>query len=628
MAIPLQVGGQVVGVIDVQSPRANAFSVNDERMLVTVAGQLAIIIQNARLYAQTHRRLDELTILSELALAGASTLDLSQVLDRMLQVIRRTLQFESFEIILYNPSTGMLCTEAGYGALFRARDQDMPLGQGIIGWVAEQGVPLLVPDVRQEPRYFEADIHTQSELAVPLKVGDQVIGVMNVESPYLNRFTPDDQRLLTVLAGQMAVIIQNARLHAETQRRLAHATTLYTFAQQLSTNLDMNALLDSIVVLLKRILRCRAANIWLINPASQLLEIRAAAGLQSKWKREARLKIGVGIAGQVAATAQPIYVPDTHQIDFVFFDHAVRSLLCVPLMVHERVIGVLAVDSDYANAFTPDDELLLTVVAAQASVAIENAQLFEDVTERASKLEQAYSDLQEADRLKDELVQNMSHEIKTPLTFVKGYIELLLEGDLGALSEAQCNSLRIVSEKTDAITRLVNDIILLQQIERGSLRITALDLAELAQRIVADFETQSSIHTFTVSNNGLAVRPVVMADVDRISQVFNNLIGNAVKFSPNGGPIVIQFQDKGDMIEAVVRDTGIGIPEQLLDKVFERFYQVDGSSTRQYGGTGLGLAIVKRIIAAHQGQVWVESQLGQGSSFYFTLPKTNLFGTR
>ncbi len=623
MAVPLKVGGRVVGAIDVQSPRQNAFTADDERMLVTVAGHLASIIQNARLYAETRRQLDELTILSEVALAGASTLDLEQVLDRMLQVIRRTLQFESFEFILLDPATRILHTQVGYGTLMRARDYDVRVGQGVVGWVAEQGQPLLVQDVKQEPRYFEADLHTQSELAVPLKVGDQVIGVMNVESPYLNRFTEDDQRLLTVLAGQMSVIIQDARLHAETQRRLVHVTALYTFAQQLSTSLDINAVLDSIVISLKQILNCRAANIWLINHETQLLEIRAAAGLQSKWKREARLKIGVGIAGKVAATAQSIYVPDTHQMDFLFFDHAVRSLLCVPLMVHERVVGVLAVDSDRPQAFTSDDELLLTIVAAQASVAIENAQLFEAATERASELEQAYRDLQEADRLKDELVQNMSHELKTPLTFVKGYIELLLEGELGVLSEEQRNSLGIVLEKTDTITRLVEDILLLQQIERGSLQMTRFDLAELAQRSVDDFEL-SSDHSVAVTLDGQAAQPVVTADADRISQVFNNLIGNAVKFSPNGGAIVIQFQDKGSMIQTVVRDTGIGIPENLLARVFERFYQVDGSSTRQYGGTGLGLAIVKRIIEAHSGQVWVESQLGQGSSFYFTLPKVDL----
>lgn len=620
MAIPLLVGGRVIGAIDVQSMHPNAFTLDDERLLVTVAGQLAVIIQNARLYAETRRRLDEVTVLSEVALAGASTLDLTQVLERMLETIRRMLKFEAFEFILLDRESGLLRTAASYGIPPRVQAQDVRLGEGIVGWVAKHGQPLLVSDVRHDPRYIEANPHTRSELAVPLQAGEQTIGVINVESPYLNGFSSDDQRVLEALAGQMAVIIQNARLHAETQRRLAHVTALYTFARELATSLDMNTVLDSIVTSLRQVLACRAANIWLISPETRTLEIRAAAGLQTKWKREARLKIGEGIAGQVAATAQPIYVPDTHEVDFIFFDTTVRSLLCVPLAAHERVIGVLAVDSDKPRAFAPDAQVLLTIVAAQASAAIENARLFAEANERARKLEEAYRHLQEVDQLREELVQNMSHELRTPLTFVKGYIELLLDGEMGELNEQQRKSLTIVAEKTNTVARLVSDIVFLQQIERNSLDLAPLDLVELCRRVVRDFEAQPRSRAFTFVVKAPPDLPRVIADHDRINQVLINLLGNAVKFSPQGGQILLRLQEDGDAVQIVIRDHGIGIPEHLLEKVFERFYQVDGSSTRRFGGTGLGLAIVKRIVEAHGGRVWAESQLGQGSSFYFTLP--------
>jgi GAF domain-containing protein len=624
LAVPLMSGGQFSGMLVVYSKRLpRKFTAEEVDLARIFASQAGVAIQNAHLYAETRRRLDELTILSEVALAGASSLDLTQVLEQMLAAIRRTLRFETFEFILLDPSTELLHTEASYGLPPTAADLDTKIGEGIVGWVAQQRQPLLVPDVQQDPRYISVLPHTLSELAVPLVVGDRLIGVMNVESLEVNRFTGDDQQLLMALGGQLAVIIENARLHREMQRRLDEVSTLYSFAQQMTTSLDMAEVVDSVVGSLKRVLGCRGVNIWLVAPDGQTLDIFAAAGLQTKWEKAAQLKWGEGIAGQVVATGKPIYVPDTHVIDFIFFDPVVRSLLCMPLIVHERVIGALTIDQDTPNAFTPDDERLIAIAAAQAAVAIENAQLFKDLKERAYHLEQAYHELQEVDRLKDELVQNVSHELRTPLTFIKGYIELLGGGDLGQMNEHQQDVLKIVAEKTNLVTRLVSDIVFLQQIEHESLQLADVDIAQMIQRVVQVIPV-TAVGRVTLQ---AALPPdllLVRADQDRIYQVFDNLIGNAIKFSPNGGVITLQAQELGDMVQVSVSDTGIGIPADRLERIFERFYQVDGSTTRKFGGAGLGLAIAKRIVEAHGGRIWAESQLGCGSSFLFTLPKAHL----
>jgi len=626
LAVPMMSAGDLKGTLVIYSkglPRT--FTPEETELAAVLAHHAGIALQNANLYAETRRRLDELMILSEVALAGASVgLDLAQVLDRMLDAIRRTLRFETFEFILLDPATGMLHTEASYGFPPDVGLADFPLGQGVVGWVAEQRQPLLVPDVRLEPRYIGVSPRTRSELAAPLTVGDRVIGVMNVESLHVNHFTHDDVRLLQTLAGQLAVIIENARLHREMQRRLNEVSTVYAFAQQMSTSLNMNEVLDSIVSSLKRLLGCRSVNIWLLASDGQTLEIALASGLKEKWKQAARLKLGEGIAGQVAATGKPIYVPDTHAIEFIFFDPIVRSLLCVPMVVRERVIGALAIDKDVPNAFTPDDERVLTIAAAQASVALENARLYQDLQERARRLEQAYTELKEIDRLKDELVQNVSHELRTPLTFIKGYVELLLAGEMGDLTTGQRESLSIVADKTDLVSRLVADIMLLQQIEHESLRWSDIDLGQAARRALQSQEAAAA-------QAGLALRaivppdlPLVRADRDRLNQVFDNLIGNAIKFSPNGGEITIQLADAGEMVQVAISDTGIGIPPDQLERIFERFYQVDGSVTRKYGGAGLGLAIVRRIVEAHGGRIWANSELGRGSTFTFTLPKVKL----
>ncbi|HEY4722350.1 MAG TPA: ATP-binding protein, partial [Anaerolineae bacterium] len=299
----------------------------------------------------------------------------------------------------------------------------------------------------------------------------------------------------------------------------------------------------------------------------------------------------------------------------------VRSLLVVPLMVKDRVIGVLAIDQAVPDAFTTDDERVLTIAAAQAAVAIENAQLYADLKERARKLEQAYRELQEVDQVKDELVQNVSHELRTPLTFIKGYVELMLDEEMGPLNAGQRESLAVVSDKTNALTRLVSDIIFLQQIERESLELGRHDLGEMARLALQSCEIAAT-HAGISLRLAVPDQPLrILVDRDRVNQVFDNLLGNALKFSFNGGTITIAVRDEGEVLKVGVTDTGAGIPADKLERIFERFYQVDGSATRRFGGAGLGLAICRRIIEAHGGRIWAESELGKGSTFYFTLPK-------
>ncbi len=622
LAVPLLIGDRVVGVLDVQSSEPEAFREDHVRLLSALAGQLAIALENARLFQQVRRRLNELSVLYEVITAATVTLDPERAIHQALLAIQRTLGFEAVECLLLEEETGRLLSYGHCGFSEQAIRASLTIHQGITGRVARTGIPALVPDVTQDPDYLEVEPGTRSEMAVPLKIGERVIGVLNVESPRQNAFTEEDMRLMATLAGHLAVILENARLYRETTQRLREVTTLYEFARRMSTSLDLGVLLDSVVVTLREVLHCRAANIMLLNPRTELLEIRAAAGVKDRWRQEARLRIGEGIAGQVVQQKRPIYVPDTWKDPrFVVFDPSVRSLLCVPLMVGDRVIGTLSVDHEIPNAFQPEHERLLTIVATQAAAGIENARLFYELKAHAEELRRAYEELQEADRLKDEIVQNVSHELRTPLTFIKGYVDLLLDGSMGPLTEAQREAMEIIAEKTNLLSRLVGDIVTLQRIERGTLRFEAVDVVALARVSVQSFQLTASQAglEFILEDPGAPV--IVWGDRERLSQVLDNLLHNAVKFSPNGGRITVRVQDLEDRVQVSVQDTGIGIPSDKLERIFERFYQVDGSTKRRFGGMGLGLAIVKRIVEAHGGQVWVESELGKGSTFYFTIPK-------
>jgi len=209
--------------------------------------------------------------------------------------------------------------------------------------------------------------------------------------------------------------------------------------------------------------------------------------------------------GQAQATGQPVYIPDAHaHPGFIFFDKAVRSLLAVPMVTKDRVIGTLSIDDTRVDAFTEDDGRLLSIAAAQAAVAIENAQLYEDLKERAEKLERAYNELKELDRLKSEFQQNVSHELRTPLTFVKAYVELMLDGTLGELNQRQRESLEIVAERT-------------QQIEQGTLRLSMVNLGEIAQMALLSAEVTARQAGIVLKADIPPDLPLVPADRDRIN---------------------------------------------------------------------------------------------------------------
>jgi signal transduction histidine kinase len=349
--------------------------------------------------------------------------------------------------------------------------------------------------------------------------------------------------------------------------------------------------------------------------------VEAAAGIDPQWLHTARMRLGEGVSGQAVMKRQPVYVPDTHvESDFLFFNPNLRSLLAVPLISRDQALGALTLDSEQPHAFDESVVQLMMIAAAQVSVAIANARLYAESEERAAKLAVAYADLQESDRLKDELVQNVSHELRTPLTFVKGYVDLLLDGTMGIVTTEQHETLQIIADKTKEITRLINDIMSLQRIEANNLIVESFSLDQLIAECIAGHSLTADARGLRFDFNGSDVQAIIWGDRGRINQVLNNLIVNAMKFSPNGGLIRVDLSANGEGFQFVVADEGVGIPADKLDLVFERFYQVDGSSRRRFGGAGLGLAIVKRIVDAHSGRIWVESQVNQGSSFYVLLP--------
>lgn len=573
------------------------------------------------------------------AMAATSTLALEEIADHVVSAIQQSLDLEHLSLLLVNEERGLLEIVGGdVKASFvekNAKPPELRLGQGLVGWAAEHGAVLRVGDVSRDHRHTTADSlwppDTRSVLVVPLMTRDQVIGAIDAASSYPNAFSDADEHLMTTIARQLAVVVENARRYHEAEKQLAEVSALYQLAQKINASLNIHQVLDSIVRSLKQTMGCRGCSIALLDPVHSVLEIRAATGVKRKWERDFRLGLGEGIAGRVALEGTPMYVPDVSELDdFIAFDPSVRSLLTVPLTLQQRVIGTLTVDSDRTDAFSKSDERLLTIAATQAAIAIENARLYASLEQRARNLAETYAELKQADRLKSEIVQNVSHELRTPLTFVKSYVKLLLDEGAGPLNAEQKKYLEIVVKKTNVVTQLVNNIMVMQQSEQVLVRREPVLLTELARQAIQEHTARAKKSGLTLVENIPDSSPPalsctgqyrVVGDKDQLSQVFDNLLGNAIKFSPRNSQIVVTVEDVGTMIQASVSDQGIGIPQDQQKQIFERFYQIDGSARRRFGGAGLGLAIVKRILEAHEGRVWVESKPGRGSTFYITVPK-------
>ncbi|MEJ2207412.1 MAG: GAF domain-containing protein [Anaerolineae bacterium] len=623
LAVPLRIGDRVVGVLDVQSTRPNAFSESDERLLSTLSGQMSTLLENSRLFAETQQRVRELTALMDVSRALNQAEGLETILSIVLDEAFNLIGSQEGTVILIDPPGSnrlRIVAERGLGAEKVEAFNTRPVyaHEGTYRRALRRGEMVEVADTQADADFLDdVGSRAKSVTNIPLVAERGPIGLIAVDGLPRDDTT---RRLLAALAGMAAVAIDKERLHQETANRLAEVSTLYTLSTQITTSLSLNAVLEAIVSILRLTLDCRSCSIFLLDPTGEFLQLEAGSGPSSTWKGIARLRVGEGISGRVIDERRSIYIPDTQiEPDFIFFDPQIRSLLVVPLVVRSKAVGTLSIDDTRTNAF--DDEVrLLTIAAAQAAVAIENAQLYESLQKSYQDLEQAYEDLRELDKMKSELIQNISHELRTPLTFIKGYVELLQDGEMGPLQEAQQSALDIVSNKAEALSRLVDDIISMQQVSREQLRLESLNLGYLGRVALQAALVSAQEAGLTLVDELSEDVPQVWGDQRRLGQVFDNLLQNAIKFSHPGGTITLRTYSQEGMVRTEVQDTGIGIAADQLARIFDRFYQVDGTTTRRFGGTGLGLAIVKQIVESHGGQVGVESEPGQGSLFYFTIP--------
>lgn len=394
---------------------------------------------------------------------------------------------------------------------------------------------------------------------------------------------------------------------------------LIEISRILSSTLDLPPLLQSIVDLACELTSSQAASILLYHPETDQLSFEAATGRQ----RESLLNINVpldsSVAGWILANAMPLVIQDATRDTRVFreVDRALKfdthSILGVPLSVNQEIIGVIeAVNKQDGRDYTEDDLGVLESLAAQAAIAIANARLL-------GKLKEANAELTRLDRMKSDFIAIASHELRTPLGLILGHATFIQD----FVPEKYQEQMEVIIRSSMRLKEIIEDMSSIAHKDQGQARVrrSTFSMADLIVDLGGRFKETAAEKKIEFSYDVPKGSPLnVEGDREKIDLVLTNLVRNALTFTDEGGQVGIKAEESGGYLQVFVVDTGIGIPTSEVERVFERFYQVESHLTRKHGGMGLGLSIAKAMVEMHNGQIWCESKEGVGSLFCFTLP--------
>jgi signal transduction histidine kinase len=556
ISVPLLRQERVVGVLTLVHPEPSRFGEEHLDLLLSIANQAAIAVENARLYEKVTERMREATALYKVSNLLMRTLNLDQVLEQVLDILQKSFGYLDCAILLVDEESEELEVKAARGYLGETAgkvrlktDQE-----GIVGWVVAHKTALNVPDVSRDSRYVGTE-KTRSEMAVPMMAGDRVIGVLDVQRSEVNGFNEDDLRVLSSVAAQAAIAIERARLYSA-ERRLHTAIA------------EERAKLEAII-------RGASDAIFVTGDGGRVLLMNPAA--------------------EQAFDVEPgTWVDRPLEIVIKNADILVLWRSCLT-------------DSGSCSGEIPLAEgrtfyAQLTPIAGVGQMAI-----VRDITH-----------LKELDEMKSEFVSTVSHDLGSPLQIIQTSAELISK--LGPVNQPQQNAVDGIIRTVAKTATLVRDLLDLGKIEaRVEMEMEPCQLTTIIGEAMEGLEERAEAKEIALQINLPQALSPVMGNPIRLAQVVTNLVNNAIKFTPGGGTVTISARETEGEVAVDVRDTGIGIAPEDQAHVFDKFYRVK-SKVFEIEGTGLGLAIVKSIIEGHGGRMWVESELGQGSTFGFALP--------
>ncbi len=458
---------------------------------------------------------------------------------------------------------------------------------------------------------------------------DELIGAIGIYRQEVRPFTDKQIELVTNFANQAVIAIENVRLLNELRARtddlarsVGELQALGEVSQAVNSTLDLETVLTTIVGRAVQLSRTDAGTIYVFDEERKEFKLRATYGMSEEMIvaiTDRHIGIGEAHIGPAAQQRKPIQVPDIRDepsspVNDINLREGYRAVLIIPLLRPDQIVGALVVRRKAPGEFLQSTIDLLETFADQSVVAIQNARLFNEAEEKGKQLAIA-------SQHKSQFLANMSHELRTPLNAILGYTELILDGIYGEAPEKAQAVLKRVESNGKHLLGLINDVLDLSKIEAGQLVLSLNDysMKDVLYSVFSAVEPLASEKKLNFKVEASPEMPKGHGDERRLTQVILNLVGNAIKFTDNG-EVVIKASSTNGSFTVAVRDTGPGIAPADQSKIFEEFQQADNSATKKKGGTGLGLSISRRIVEMHGGKLWVESEVGKGSVFSFTLP--------
>ncbi|HXD10440.1 MAG TPA: response regulator, partial [Anaerolineales bacterium] len=593
----------------------------------------------ARLFNETEQRAAELSILNSVGEAMGQSLDVKTVTRIVGEKVRDIFKAEIVDINLFDSQTNMIHTMYN----FCGREYDisneppMPLGEGMISHVIVSRQPLLLHSALAMEKYNPGSYagstpemgESESYMGVPIIVGDKVLGVVDVQAYRPNAFSQDNVRLLSTLSSNMGVAIENARLFDETQTRNREVTE--SLEQQTATS-EILRVIASSPTDIQPVLEAVAQNAAQLSGSDDALidiEDKGSLRVAVHYGNIAMFPVGEGIplnresvAGRAiiegrtiaALHQQPGEKSEYPEGDKWAQKYGYRMTCSIPLLREGKAIGAITIRRIKPNLLNEKQIALMETFASQAVIAIENVRLFNEAQEARAAAEKA-------NEAKSSFLATMSHEIRTPMNAVIGMSGLLMDTELNREQRDYAETIR---NSGDALLAIINDILDFSKIEAGKMDVESqpFDLRECVESaldLTAGRAIEKGLDIAYLMDDDVPAG--VKSDVTRLRQILINLLSNAVKFTEKGEVVltVRKGKAKNELVFAV-RDTGIGLSNEGMERLFQSFTQADSSTTRKFGGTGLGLAISKRLSEMMGGEMRAESSgIGSGATFFFSI---------
>ncbi|MFC1996352.1 GAF domain-containing protein [Chloroflexota bacterium] len=624
LVVPVQSGGRRLGTISVSSKIPRTFTDDDERLLTMVGVQAALAISKAKLLDAEQNRRQEAETLRDISAALTATLEIDQVLERILLRLEEAINYDSASVLLLEGDVLTMVAGRGFDGFNIDVGQKLPANSDLFQEIYKSLQPIVIQDVQEDRRWdaLSENVPVRSWIGIPLIIQEELIGYLTIDNWKPNIYTGHELRLAQAFGNQASIALQNARLYAATTRRLAESNTLFYISNLIvdSAEPDVEAILHKVVDQLWRDFGYYHVHVYLIDQESGALIANQGSGpIGSKLKEEEyQFTSEEGIVGYAASVGEAFMTNNVNDVLF-YRSHPllpdIIAELAAPLRTRNQILGVLDILHQSPNTFDNDDFRFLTTVADQLAVILDKAMLYKQLQDALHKEQRTRAQLVQTEKLAamGRLIASVAHELNNPLQAIQNALYLVKMEE--NLSPQAAEDLQVAFDEGSRMAGLIARLRdTYRPVEASDYQPESVNvLVEEVQKLIGTHLRHNNVTMEFLPNPDL---PQAVLIRDQIKQVILNLCINAIESMPQGGKLTIQtdYMPELDEIHIQVSDVGPGISPNVQNRIFEPFF------TTKEGGTGLGLAVSYEIAQNHNGDITAKNNSGVGSTFTLSLP--------